>query len=173
MIIDKFDEIDQLDLAIAKVLSALEETDAGSDEFSTMSDQLTKLIKNKETIGTLKLKAQELANKAREFEESNNLKATELLSKKEFESKTHSLKEKELELRVKELVEREAETQETHNLKKRELDMKQQEFDKPDKVSKETLALIGANILGIAMVIGYERLNVIAGKAFGLIRNVR
>lgn len=36
-------------------------------------------------------------------------------------------------------------------------------------VSKDTVVTVGANLAGIVLVLGYEKANVIASKAFGLI----
>ena len=36
-------------------------------------------------------------------------------------------------------------------------------------VSKDTAVTVGANLAGIVLVLGYEKANVIASKAFGLI----
>lgn len=41
------------------------------------------------------------------------------------------------------------------------------EEEKPDQVSKDTMAVISANLLGIVMILGHERVNVITSKAFG------
>lgn len=54
-----------------------------------------------------------------------------------------------------------------------EAEGKQKQMDAPDRVSKDTLALIGANIAGIMLIIGYERFNVVASKALGLIIRAR
>lgn len=144
MLIEKFDEVEALDQAIAELLDRINSNHYEPEEYAKIADNLTKLIKNKQIIAELKLKTFDANNKMREFEESNNLKAAELTFKREDSTKTHTLKERELEL-------------------------KQSEAEKPDRVSKETLAVIGANIAGIVMILGYERANVIASKAFSLI----
>lgn len=59
------------------------------------------------------------------------------------------------------------------DLKEREIDLKEKESEKPDKVSKETLALIASNIAGIVLIIGYERMNVIASKALSFVMKTR
>lgn len=65
------------------------------------------------------------------------------------------------------------EANESFSLKKREIDLKEKESEKPDKVSKETLALIASNIAGIVLIIGYERMNVIASKALSFVMKTR
>jgi hypothetical protein len=46
---------------------------------------------------------------------------------------------------------------------------KMKEEEKPSSVSKDTMAIIGANLLGIILIISHERVNVITSKAFGLL----
>lgn len=45
--------------------------------------------------------------------------------------------------------------------------------DQPDRVSMETWALIGANLLGILIVIRHEHVNVISSHAMGMVRKLR
>lgn len=45
--------------------------------------------------------------------------------------------------------------------------------NKPSEVSPDTWAIIGANLLGILLVIKHEHVNVISGQAFGMIRKLR
>ncbi len=54
-------------------------------------------------------------------------------------------------------------------LKEIELQHKVVDMNKPDRLSKDTLALVLANIAGILIIVGYERVNVIASKAIGFI----
>lgn len=42
-----------------------------------------------------------------------------------------------------------------------------------NRVSPDTLAAVAANILGIAMIIGYERANVITSKALSFVTKMR
>ena len=39
--------------------------------------------------------------------------------------------------------------------------------DKPKPISRDTLALIAANLLGILIVVNYEQAHVVTSKAFG------
>lgn len=50
---------------------------------------------------------------------------------------------------------------------------KMKESNNSRRVSPDTMALIGANLLGIAMIIGYERANVIASKAMSFVTKLR
>lgn len=47
------------------------------------------------------------------------------------------------------------------------------EIDCPERVSRDTIVIVIGNLLGIAMIIGYERTNVITSKALTFIREVR
>lgn len=50
---------------------------------------------------------------------------------------------------------------------------KMKEEEKPSFVSKDTWAVIGANLLGIFMIIQHEHVNVVASKALGLVMKPR
>jgi hypothetical protein len=54
-----------------------------------------------------------------------------------------------------------------------EIESKKDEIDRRRRVSPETWALIGANLAGIVVIIGYERVNVIASKALGFVSKLR
>lgn len=43
---------------------------------------------------------------------------------------------------------------------------------KPDVISKEVWATIGANLAGIAIILSHERTHIIASKAFGLVKKI-
>lgn len=45
--------------------------------------------------------------------------------------------------------------------------------EKPARVSRDTLAVIGANLLGILMIIKHENVNVITSRAMGLLMQAR
>lgn len=47
------------------------------------------------------------------------------------------------------------------------------EIEKPSSVSRETLLTVGANILGILLIIKHEDVNVITSKALGFVIRVR
>lgn len=143
MLLGDYPEVEKLDEAINAVLVDLIATD-DYDEFAKLVDQLTKLTKIKQIIAESILKVFEAENKDR------------------LDTKT-------LELKVGELFDKKVEAEQTYTLKKAELDLKKQESEKPDRVSKETLALIAGNIAGIVLIIGYERVNVIASKALNFV----
>jgi hypothetical protein len=47
------------------------------------------------------------------------------------------------------------------------------EHEKPSSVSKDTLALIAANLLGIIMIIRHEHINVITSRAMNMVIKAR
>lgn len=50
---------------------------------------------------------------------------------------------------------------------------KLKEQDTPKRVSADTLAMIGGNLAGIALILGYERANVVTSKALGFVLKLR
>lgn len=171
--IDPFNELEALNAAIDKTLSVITKTDPGSNEYTTLIDQLTKLTKVKDSIVSQTLKTLELSNKKEADTRTHELKVAEQEYKTSQDNRTDRLKTEELELRSAELQHRRNESDDTFALKKREIDLKEREAEKPDRVSMETWALIGANLVGIVAVLGYEKFNVVASKAFPLIMKSR
>lgn len=61
---------------------------------------------------------------------------------------------------------------------KSSLDKRQQDHEeslalKPKPVSRDTLVLAGANLLGIVFIVGHERAHVVTSKAIGFIKTLR
>ena len=52
-------------------------------------------------------------------------------------------------------------------LKQLERLMKLKQQDKPKPISRDTMLLVGGNILGILIVVAYEHTHVVTSKAFG------
>lgn len=50
---------------------------------------------------------------------------------------------------------------------------KLREHDAPRRVSPDTLALIAGNLLGIGMIVGHERANVVTSKALAFVSKLR
>lgn len=46
------------------------------------------------------------------------------------------------------------------------------ELRQKNRISKETMAAIGANVAGIFLILSHERAHVIASKAFGLVKKI-
>jgi hypothetical protein len=173
MLIEEFNELQKLDQAIDNVLTEMSGVNAETEDFAKMADQLTKLIKAKEIIGNLKLKAFEATNKLTNDTNAFQLKSDELEQKKE----EHELRRTETthanNLRGTEIINRKAEVETGYVLKADELALKREELDLRRRVSADTWAIVGANIAGIALIIGYERINVIASKALGFVGKLR
>lgn len=47
---------------------------------------------------------------------------------------------------------------------------KMKEEEKPESISKETLLRVGANLLGILMIIHHERVNIVTSKALPFVQ---
>ncbi len=50
---------------------------------------------------------------------------------------------------------------------------KLKEIDKPERISKDTLAIIAGNIAGILLIVSYEQKNVLTSKAINFIQKLR
>jgi hypothetical protein len=59
------------------------------------------------------------------------------------------------------------------NLKYEEFELKKEEFQTKPKISYETWATIGANLLGIGMILMHERAHVVATKALGFVSKLK
>jgi hypothetical protein len=162
MLIDDFTETSKLNEAIDQILSELVTTSVTDDSYSKLADQLTKLTKIKQIIVETRLKDFDAEEKAHEFRQSLELKNRE-----------HDLKKLEhdnaLEMKARELQFKQEEADDSHALRKREIDLKLAEFEKPDRVSKDALVAAGASVVGILVIVGYERFNVIASKALSFV----
>jgi len=167
MIIESYDELNKLNEAIDKLLNSILAVNCDTEEYAKMVDQLTRLTKVKDTIAASLLKAHESEIKEKEFEATHNLK------KDEFKLK-HTQAQNDLNQKLDESnLKREAHESDL-KIKNLEFEEKQEKRDHPwRKISPETLVLIGANLAGIALIIGHEKLNVITSKALGFVGKSR
>ena len=46
-------------------------------------------------------------------------------------------------------------------------------INRPDRISRDTLVLVLGNVVGIAVIVGYERANVVTSKAIHLLLRLR
>lgn len=166
-------EVAALETAINEVLAQMSGNDCASDEYAKMADQLVKLYKAKETHVNLKLKEVETALK--KDESANNiqiknadsmLKGLETRANIDAKNRDASLKESELELKK-------AESDTNREVKALDVILKQREVDRPWLPSADSMAVVAANIVGIVMILGHERANVIASKALGFVTKLR
>jgi len=160
--IDEFVELNKLNEAIDLLLTELVTTEVTDDNYAKLADQLTKLMKIKQILVETKLKDITAEEDVRQFNASNVLKNRENEQKNRENDNMFELKNRELQ-------QRQAEHQDTFALRKREIDLKQMDTEKPDRVSKDALVAAGASIAGIVLIIGYERMNVIASKALSFV----
>lgn len=61
---------------------------------------------------------------------------------------------------------------ELEKIKQFEADLKEKP-EKPDRISKDTMLVVGANLLGILMVISYERTHVLNSRAMQMLTRPR
>lgn len=51
--------------------------------------------------------------------------------------------------------------------------MKLRQAEKPERLSRETLAVVAGNLLGIMMIVGHERAHVVTSKALAFVLKSR
>lgn len=162
----------KLDEAIDKLLKQLSGVSCDTEEYAKMVDQLIKLFKAKEIDANIKLKAFDAVGKRTEQDTLLELREGEFNAKKEEVSIRQQEIEKNLEYRDEELILKRRMFERDASLKDAELTLKQETFD-DRRISADTLALIAANLGGIVLILGYERVNVIASKAIGFVMRSR
>jgi hypothetical protein len=171
--IEAFNELSKLDQAIDKTLTAMLGTDAHTDEYAKMADQLVKLTKTKEIIGNLQQKAFEANNKHDAETAMLELKEKEIeIREQEFELRKTEI-DTTLQIKKDEILYRAKEVDATLQLKAVETAAKQAEIEDRHRVSSDTLAIIAANVAGIALILSYERMNIITSKALSLVTRLR
>lgn len=138
----------KLDEAIDRLFDAMTTVECDSPEYAKMADQLVKLYKMKDIENNFYLKEQDLENKLTEDTRLYDLKTRELVLK-------------------------ETEVFSTARLKDIEISIKEKDFAAPNRVSVDTWAVIAANLLGIILIIGHERANVVTSKALGFVSKLR
>jgi len=95
-------------------------------------------------------------------------------SSKEFDvmanqlTKLYKMRDIEENLRLKAL-----DTNANNDLRVVETALKQRDLLRPKRVSPDTLILVAGNLLGIVIILGYERANVITSRAMNLVMKLR
>lgn len=87
-------------------------------------------------------------------------------------TKLYKLKETDVKLQLQEFdaISKREEVTSSSELKQAELTLKQEETEfRKKRVSPETLAIIGGNIAGIVLILGYEHVHVVTSKALGFV----
>lgn len=170
----------KLDAVIDQVLQTLSTTPVGTEEYTVAANQLSTLYKVKEIDNNAKLKVIESKESQKESRANLELKYKEAELKR-IESEANlqlrsieiELKKKEAEARTAEVELKTRESEITLELRELEIQKNKRINDKYHGVSPDTLALVAANIIGIAMIIGYERASIITTKAIGFIQRLR
>jgi hypothetical protein len=49
---------------------------------------------------------------------------------------------------------------------------KLKDIDKPQRVSLDTLFIVAGNLIGIVLIVGYERANIVTSKALNLLHKI-
>lgn len=137
-----------LEKAITSLLDVMLDTDHRSDEYKMLVDQLVKMYTLKKIDNDLLLKTLE------EERLKQSSLADQYLAENESARKSEEL---EAELRLKNL----------------EIEEKKIELGRRFKVSPDTLAIVLGNLVGIAVVVGYERAHVLTSKAFANVLKTR
>jgi hypothetical protein len=170
-------QYDKLDAAIDSLLDSIADVSGDSDEYAKMVDQLVKLYKAKELDSKIKVSEFEAIGKQNNLDAQVQLKQDEINDKKEEFEATSALKKVEVEGNLKlkdlELGLKKQEHDVTAPLKVAETEAKIAETQDRRRVKPDTVALVAANLAGIIMIIGHERLNVIASKAIGFVGKLK
>lgn len=145
----------KLEEAIEKLLTQMLDETCETEQYAKMADQLVKLYKAKELDSKINVTEFDTKINVNDSNRKAAQETEELLLKKD----DHRMRQDELEMKLT-LMDVENQTK-TSELKDRR------------RVSPDTLALVGANLAGIVMIIGYERMNVIASKALGFVSKLR
>lgn len=174
----------ELEEAIARVLSDMQGVSTDSDDYAKLADQLIKLYKIKAIDVDLKIKEIENLVKQDEAASSYELKKSDAQTKTAENAANLKLKQEELQnrkeensanhdLRMSELNTRKQEVAATVSLREAETDLKRDDIEARKRISMETLAVIGGNIVGIALILGFERTGIITSKALGFVTRSR
>lgn len=156
----------KLEAAINEVFSQMDNVDCASDEYAKMVDQLTKLYKMKEIDSKIKVTEFDSIGKQNNLNFEAGQKEIETRHRHEEAIYATDVRADELKLKAKEI-------ESTCVLKEAETELKKKEIEDRRRVSADTLAIVGANIAGIIMIIGYEKFNVVTTKALGFVSKLR
>jgi hypothetical protein len=153
--------IERINSLIVKLAGVAE----GSQEYTDMVAQLIQLYKALELDINVKTKMLDTYGKQNEIESRIAQLELETELKQSIADRDMRVKELELELKIKE-------SDVTVDLRKVETELKTKEIEDRRRVSPDTVAAIAANVVGILLIIGHERINVVTSKALGFIPKV-
>jgi len=181
MLAETFTDIpNQLTAEIDRLLGLMSSLEPHSDEYIATADQLTKLYKLLEIDANLALKVGDQGIKRKESEANQEIKERELTLKDEDNAYNHNLKNREFGLKETEVHANVAtrtheteiklvESQASLRVKNAEADLKKQELELNKRVKVDTIAIIAGNIIGIGLILGYERAHIVTSKALGFV----
>lgn len=156
----------RLNPLIDEIVTQMAGEDCGTEEYAKMAARLTELYKLMQIEIELKLKTNDNSIKQQEMIQDAEVKERDSLSKlKEINSNSQ--------MRIDDATLRQQEMDAKLRLMDVEIESKKDEIEKRRRVSPDTLALIAANIVGIVVIIGHERANVIASKALGFVSKLK
>lgn len=156
----------QLDGIIAEILTQMSGADCGTEEYARMADQLVKLYKAKETDSKIQVSEFDALGKHNQIEAEIIQKEIDTQHRHDEAITASRLREEELGLKQQEI-------DATCTLKAAETELKMKESKYLRHVSADALAVVAANLTGIVLIIGYERINVITSKALGFVSKLR
>jgi hypothetical protein len=136
-----------LNKAIDDLLEKIND-DPDTEEQTKMVELLTKLYKLKEIDVKLTLQDAELKHKEKMAHAEQLLKEEELRMKKQAQ-----------------LIDSES--------KSLDIETKKREMKIPFGIKPETVVTVAANLIGIALVLNHEKLNVVTSKAFGFVTKLK
>lgn len=175
----------KLDARIEEILDQLEHLDCGEESYGKIADQLLKLYKAKELEVGLRLKIVETFTKQADTTHGQQLKDQEAeVRRNEIDARiadiaqTMRLRETEIDqtMRLRELETEAKLCESAANCEMKAAEIEGQRLDNQvprNRVSKDTMAVIAANLVGIVTIIGYERLNVLTSKALGFVLKLK
>ena len=169
-----------LNQAVDECLEALNDLAVGTEEYSKALEQLSKLYKLKESDWKLILQEMELKHKIEAQAIECEMKERELLLRvEEFGHKVAAhevdtrLKEDDQKLKEDDLGLKRKVFEAEEEMRELNLEEKKRQLKIPFGIKPETVALIAANLLGIAIIVGHERLNVVTTKAVGFVTKLK
>lgn len=172
---------DKLEEAIDRVLEDMEGIETTDEKYANLAEQLNLLYKALATDVELQIKENDSLTKQEDAQASLDQKQADFnanlgLKKLELEQ-NHAFKLAEQtannELKNAELALKQAETDASLKLKEVETAAKQDDIERRNRVSMDTLAVIGANLAGIITILAYERAHIITSKALGFVTKSR
>lgn len=159
--------------AIDRLLVQMSKSSSDSEEYAKLVNQLVKLYHMKEIEYNFHLKELEIDKAHKELDSKMKFSEIELHNKRTEIKNTAKFRQNEIALKGRELDLKTRETDVKCELNDVEIGLKRKQIDLLDRVSLDTWVIVGANLLGILVIIGYERTNVLTSKALSFLSKLR